>query len=67
MTKYINLILSLNIVVETSYNIYGTYYQIIITRNVLILIFISKSNKINEIQIILNIYREYNSILFIVT
>ena len=56
MTKYINLILSLNIVVETSYNIYGTYYQIIITRNVLILIFISKSNKINEIQIILNIY-----------
>jgi hypothetical protein len=55
MTKYINLILSLNIVVETSYNIYGTYYQIIITRNVLILIFISKSNKINEIQIILNI------------
>ena len=56
MTKYINLILSLNIVVETSYNIYDTYYQIIITRNVLILIFISKSNKINEIQIILNIY-----------
>lgn len=55
MTKYINLILSLNIVVETSYNIYGTYYQIIITRNILILIFISKSNKINEIQIILNI------------
>jgi hypothetical protein len=65
MTKYINLILSLNIVVETSYNIYGTYYQIIITRNVLILIFISKSNKINEIQIILNIYIESMILFFL--
>jgi hypothetical protein len=65
MTKYINLILSLNIVVETSYNIYGTYYQIIITRNVLILIFISKSNKINEIQIILNIYIESIILFFL--
>jgi hypothetical protein len=51
MTKYINLILSLNIVVETSYNIYGTYYQIIITRNVLILIFISNLIKLMKYKL----------------